>query len=92
MKVDVEALLSESAAPEGQQCHTCRWLESRPEEEQEKWITALDQPKTWPATQVARAMAKVPAEDGAPRPPTAGSILNHRGSHKRALSGGSKRS
>lgn len=88
MDVNVEALLEESAANEGQRCHTCRWLETRPAEEAKKWNAALEQPKTWPATQVARAMAKVP-DAGAT--PTAGSILNHRSGHVRQLDGGSRR-
>ena len=91
MTVDVAALLAESAAQEGQRCFTCRWLESRPTPERDVWLEALDQPKTWPATQVARAMAKVPREDGAPSVPSAGSILNHRTGHQRELDGGTKR-
>lgn len=91
MTIDVEALLAESAPQDGQTCHTCRWVSSRPEPEQEKWHDALAQPKTWPATQVARAMAKVPQPKGAPNAPRARSVLNHRGGHVRGLNGGSKR-
>jgi hypothetical protein len=86
--VDVMALLEESALDEGQRCHTCRWLETRPDDERQKWVEALDQPKTWPATQVMRAMRRVP---DAGRTPTTGSILNHRGKHQRQIDGGSRR-
>lgn len=90
MTVDVEALLAESVKHEGQKCMTCRWLDSRPDAERRKWLEALEQPKTFPATQVARAISRVET-DGGPAKPSAGSILNHRSGHVRQLDGGSRR-
>lgn len=87
MTIDVDALLSESAAPKAQHynCQTCRWLDSRPEAERAKWQDALEQPKTWPGAQIARAMAQVPPDDDdAPDHPSEASVQNHqRNKHPR---------
>lgn len=78
MTVNVEALLSESAIDTTHlTCQTCRWLDSRPDDERQKWIEALSQPKTWPGAQIARAMAMVEQPEGAPVAPTDNSVQNH---------------
>lgn len=61
-RVDVGALLEASSASKTRQCGTCRWLESRPTDERAKWEEAIAQPLTFPAEQVARAMAMVESE------------------------------
>jgi hypothetical protein len=86
-EVDVEALLADSDLQMGTRCYTCAWLASRPEAERAKWVEALDQPKTWYGSRIARAMAKVPATEDDPPSPTPGSILNHRSGH---VKGGNK--
>jgi hypothetical protein len=77
--VDVMALLKESSV-EPKRCLTCRWLDTRPDDERGKWEEALAQPKTFHGTQVARAMSQVKTTEPTP---TAGSIANHRSGHRR---------
>lgn len=80
--VDVLDLLEKSKAQgERVRCLTCIWLASRPEEERTKWIEAIEQPKTWDHTAIARAMSQVAQPDGAPKPPSWHSVSNHRIGH-----------
>lgn len=62
MKIDVRALVADSAAPRVM-CHACRWLASRPADEAREWRAVMAEGA--PLAQVARAMAKVDPK-GAP--------------------------
>lgn len=77
--VDVMALLSEAKAREGQGCHTCKWLGTRPDDERAKWAGALAETGSYNSAQISRAMAAADP-DGAPG---VSSIINHRGQHRR---------
>lgn len=81
-EIDVDALVADSAT-NIQKCGTCLWLDSRPDEERAKWVGYLEQPMSFPASQMSRAMAAAEKKD--PRGmkvPGDGSIKNHR-NHKR---------
>jgi len=79
MSIDVEALLKDSVIGTAK-CLTCVWLAGRPDAERDKWDDAIEQPKTFAASQIARAMTKVPSEE---KSPTTSSVLNHRNGHPR---------
>ena len=84
--VDVKALLEESRANEGQTCHTCLWLRTRPDKEREAWEEAIGD-RSYPNTQIVRAIRKA---DGG-KTPGPSSVANHRNGHTRNLKQGGNR-